>query len=389
MTILGIFLINQIRTGGDRRYLELMEILAERGNNVYVIMNSYLEYKSKYIKKIELPVKYIRHRFPPASFLFKKAVKKHFNKIINSAGGASNIDFIHIHGDIYLKSAVYIKKQIKKPFFYASRNNDIDRSKIVRRSGELNLKEYVFSLIKDIVERFREKQIAKYADVITFQYPCDRDSFINRTKTSINKTIIIPGNIGPPRCTGEWENKNKSESVKNILCVGATSITKGFLNLLRTLEYLKKRGYGYLRFSLLGRLTDQKLINQINSSSASDMITLAGFADPFPYLANHDLLLYPVLFDAYPDAVLEALHTGCPVIAASAGGLPDMLQNKELLFEQNNIEQIAEKIIKCINDPSYYKHIKELCAQRVAIHHFNWEEAFEKAMKDFLDNKYA
>ena len=31
MTILGIFINNEIRTGANRRYLELMEGLAERG----------------------------------------------------------------------------------------------------------------------------------------------------------------------------------------------------------------------------------------------------------------------------------------------------------------------------------------------------------------------
>jgi len=389
MTILGIFLINQIRTGGDRRYLELMETLAQRGNSVFILMNSYLEYNANFIKKIEIPVKYIRHRFPPASYLFKKSVKNHLKEISECIKGFSSIDFIHIHGDIYLKTAIYLKKKIGKPFFYASRNNDIDRSKIVRKEGKLNLKEYVFSLIKDVIERNREKQIAKYADIVTFQYPKDRDSFLRRTKSNINKTIIIPGNIGLPRCTPEYKNRNKSESLKNILCVGASSITKGFLNLLRTMECLKKRGFGYIHFTLLGRFSDQKLINKINSSIAADMITLAGFADPFPYLSNHDLLLYPVLFDAYPDAVLEALHTGCPVIASNTGGLPDMLHFPELLFENCNIEQITDKIIKCVNDNTFYKQIRELCSQRVSIHHFDWEGAFEKTMKDYLNNNHA
>jgi len=389
MTILGIYPINQIRTGGDRRYLELMETLAKRGNSVYIIMNSYLEYKAEYIKKIELPIKYIRHRLPPASYLFKKSIKKHLKNIINAAGGAQSIDFIHIHGDIYLKSAIFLKKILNIPLFYASRNNDIDRSKIVRKEGNLNFKEYIFSLLKDVIERSREKQIAKYADIITFQYPKDRDSFLKRTKSNINKTIIISGNIGLPRCIPEWKNKNNSESLNNILCVGATSITKGFLNLLKIMECLKKRGFNYLHFTLLGRFTDKKLINKINSSCAADMINLAGFSDPFPYLVSHDLLLYPVLFDAYPDAVLEALHTGCPVLASNAGGLPDMLQYPQLLFENNNIEQIADIIIKCINDKTYYKQIKNLCSQRVSIHEFDWEAAFEKSMLDYLKVNHA
>jgi len=388
MTILGIFLINQIRTGGDRRYLELMEVLAERGNKVFIIMNTYLEFNPKHITKIEIPVKYVRHRLPPASFLFKNAVKKYYKQILHETG-SSSIDFIHIHGDVYLKSAIHLKKKIGCQFFYASRNNDIDRSKVVRNSGELNVKKYLFSLIIDVIERYREKQIAKHAEVVTFQYPKDRDSFIKRTRANTDKTVIIPGNIGLPRCTSEWKNKNKSDALNNILCVGTTSITKGFLILIRTLECLKKRGFGYLRFTLLGRLNDKKLLKKIKNSDVSEMIVFEGFKDPFPFLESSDLLLYPVLFDAYPDAVLEALHTGCPVLASEAGGLPDMLQYQELFFNQYNIDNITDKIIKCVKDNLYYKRIRELCSKRVVVHHFNWEEKFELAMTDYLKKKYA
>jgi hypothetical protein len=75
MNILGVFLNNQARTGGDRRYLELMESLAARGNTVIVIMNDFYDYQPQYIKVIGLAIKYIRHRPPPASYLFKKNVK--------------------------------------------------------------------------------------------------------------------------------------------------------------------------------------------------------------------------------------------------------------------------------------------------------------------------
>jgi hypothetical protein len=71
MNILGLYLLKQIRTGGDRRYLELMEGLAERGNTVVVIMNEYFDYTPRYIKRINLPIQYTYRGFPPASYLFK------------------------------------------------------------------------------------------------------------------------------------------------------------------------------------------------------------------------------------------------------------------------------------------------------------------------------
>ena len=389
MTILAIFLINQIRTGGDRRYLELMELLAEKGNKVFVIMNKYLDYNPKYINKIQIPVKYVLHHFPPASYLFKKSIKKHLNEIINSIGGISSIDFINIHGDIYLKSAILIKKRFKKPFFYAYRCNDIDRDRITRSSGELSISKYLFSLLYENINRYREKQIASYAEIITFQSTNERDAFCSRTNSSLSKTIIIPGNIGLPRCTKEYENKNNSKSVKNILFTGGFSINKGVLFLPPVFSELKKRGFGFLKCTILGRGEPSKFLETMKKYDVSDMFNLLGYSDPFPYLITNDLFLYPAIYDAYPDAILEALHVGCPVLSSSVGGMIDMLQYPELLFEPQNIKEISNKIEQCIVDPSFYMYMKELCAKRATFHHFDWAEQFEKAMSDYLSKNHS
>jgi glycosyltransferase involved in cell wall biosynthesis len=110
------------------------------------------------------------------------------------------------------------------------------------------------------------------------------------------------------------------------------------------------------------------------------MVSLEGFKDPFPYLAECDLMVYPTLYDAYPDTVLEALHTGCPVIAASAGGLPDLLQHQELLFKSGDCNEIAGKIERCITENSFYQKIRLLCAERAEAHRFDWAGRFETAM---------
>ncbi|MDR2965761.1 MAG: glycosyltransferase [Treponema sp.] len=382
MIILGIFTINQIRTGGDRRYLELMEQLAERGNKIFVIMNTYLDYTPKFFTKIEIPIKYIRRGFPPASFLFKKNVKKYFNFIVNSLNN-SRINFIHIHGDIYLKAAIFLKKKLNTPLFYASRNDDIQRDNVIRKYDTLSIKDKLYYFILNKKYKSRERLISKYAEIITLQSCGDRDIFCKRNKIQISKSIIIPGNIGLPRCTEEWKNKNTSATVKNLLFVGAFSVSKGVLLIPPILAGLKERGYGNLHCTILGRNEFPKLNKAIEKYNLQDMVTLPGHSDPFPYLAKCDLFLYPALYDAYPDAVLEALHSGCPVLVSSVGGLPDMLHYPELLFNPNNINEAIDKIEKCILDTSFYSHIKKLCLERANFHHFNWPEQFEKAMTNF------
>jgi glycosyltransferase involved in cell wall biosynthesis len=395
MNLLGVFLNNQARTGGDRRYLELMESLADRGNTVIILMNSFYDYRPKSFNAIRLPIKYVRHRFPPASYLFKKNVSENISYIKDKIRehNCYPVDFVHIHGDMHLKTAVFLKKKLKTRLFYASRCNDIGRARIIRHSGSLTIKQHLFSLMYEPINRYREKQIARYADVITHQNRLDADRFIARTgvfrplfrRHLESKTVIIPGNIGLPRCIGEWKNKNNSRETKNIVYVGSLCATKGLWDLLKAFGKLKKSKYTFLSCKVLGREENIECTLQlIQKLDIEDMISIEGFKDPFPYLAECDLMVYPTLYDAYPDTILEALHVGCPVIAASVGGIPDLLKYPELLFESGNPDDIARKIERCVNDNNSYQKIRFLCAERAEAHRFDWAEQFETAMSERL-----
>jgi glycosyltransferase involved in cell wall biosynthesis len=303
------------------------------------------------------------------------------------------VDFVHIHGDMHLKTAVFLKKQLKTRLFYASRCNDIDRAKIIRHSGSLSLKQHFFSLIYDPVNRYREKQIARYADIITHQNSKDAGCFIARTgvfrplfrRYIETRTVIIPGNIGPPRCVGEWQNKNNSMEIREIVYVGSLCATKGLWDLLKAFGKLKKREYTFLSCKVLGREENIECTLQlIQKLDIEDMVFIEGFKDPFPYLAECDLMVYPTLYDAYPDTVLEALHVGCPVIAASVGGIPDLLKYPELLFESGNPEDIARKIERYVDDNNSYQKIQLLCAERAMAHRFDWAGQFETTMSERL-----
>jgi glycosyltransferase involved in cell wall biosynthesis len=387
MNILGLYLLNQIRTGGDQRYLDLMESLAERKNKVFVITNSFLDYAPRYFTKIILSVKYARHHPPPASYLFKKNIKKAIRRIREELKnyGVSSPDFILNFGDTHLKASLFLQNRLNLPLFYGFRCNDIDRAHILRSSGELSLVEVIASLIVEPVNRFREKQVAKFADLITFQNSTDMNRFFLRTGCSESKTIVIPGNIGPPRYTSEWKNRNNSSKVEKIIYVGSLSAGKGLWDLLKAIKILKDRGYTYLRCHILGRKENSKqTMRLIEKLGISDLLSIEGYKDPFPYFAECDLMVYPTLYDAFPNTVLESIHVGCPVLASAIGGVPDILQYDQLLFKSGNIQEIADKIEKCINDSVFYGNIRKLCAERALAHHFDWAEKFEIAMAEYI-----
>lgn len=387
MNIVGIFLNNEMRTGANRRYLELMEALAEKGHNVIVLMNSYLDFTPTRFARVSIPVRYRRRGFPPTSFIFKRAVAYNLPSIKAELKrlGIERVDWVHIHGDMHFSSALYLKKKTGARLFFAFRCNDITRAHILRKQRAYTVKERLLSYPLELKDRVRERTIARKADLITFQNAIDRDIFLKRAGISNPgiKTVIIPGNIGLPRFRKETENVNHSVAVTNLVYVGSVSLSKGLKHLLEALASLKRKGYGNLHLHVLGKISgDEKAFSLVKKLDVAEMVTFEGYASPFPFLERCDLMVYPTLYDAFPDTILEALHSGCPVLASKTGGVVELLRYPELLFDVGDVAEIAKRIERCVTDAGFYRSIRERCAERAAHFRFDWAGRFESAMRD-------
>jgi glycosyltransferase involved in cell wall biosynthesis len=387
MNIVGIFLNNEMRTGANRRYLELMEALADKGHNVVVLMNSYLDFTPTRFSQVSIPVRYRRRGFPPTSFIFKRAIADNlpFIRAELARYGIAQVDWIHIHGDMHFSSALYLKKKTGARLFFAFRCNDITRAHILRKQKAYTVKEHILSYPLELKDRLRERKISRKADLITFQNAPDRDIFLKRIGDSQPgaQTVIIPGNIGLPRFRKETENKNHSVAVTKLVYVGSTSLSKGLQHLLEALAALKEKGYRGLRLHVLGKISaDAKALVLVNKLDIAEMVSFEGYVSPFSFLEKCDLMVYPTLYDAFPDTILEALHTGCPVLASKTGGVVELLQYPELLFDIGQVDEIVERIERCITDATFYRAVRDRCTERSSHFRFDWAERFESAMRD-------
>lgn len=401
MVIVGIFLNTEMRTGGNRRYLELMDALAKRGNRVCMIMNEAFPDQGHEYERIDLRVRYRRRSFIPVSRAFSRAVMRNIGFIRSSlkALGCDAADWVHVHGDAHLGAAVWLKRHLRARLFFAYRCNDVRRAGILRRYGGLSASQKAISLAREAVDRLRERKVARESALVAFQNRSDADDYARRvgafTRSELTRGanargertrhasfVIIPGNIGYPRCTDEWKNTNSSVAVSSLLFVGSLDCGKGFSQFVEACSILKSRALGGLRVSVLGKADDERFPRElVDRLSVRDMISFEGYADPFPFLASRDLLVYPSLYDAFPDVILEALHAGCPVIASRVGGIPEMLASDELLFDAGDPRLIADAVERCARDATHYGHVRGLCARRAEEYRFDWAERWELAMK--------
>ena len=71
MRIIGVFLNPEIRTGGHKRYLELCQLIANKGHKVFLILNENIKYSLNGINEIRIRYDY-RKRLIPYSLVSYK-----------------------------------------------------------------------------------------------------------------------------------------------------------------------------------------------------------------------------------------------------------------------------------------------------------------------------
>jgi glycosyltransferase involved in cell wall biosynthesis len=378
MKILCILLNPEIRTGGHRRYLELAEGLARLGNDVFFIKNDKLAVDLPGVKFINLSYTH-KKRFLPYSLysLFLLAMKS--KKIKERVGPC---DYVVVHGETHFLPGLFLSRMLRTRYFYAVRSDTVTENLFYAKNEKKSpLKKGLF-LKTAFKYHLYERAISCWADVIAFQSEFDRRNFVSRTKRDTSGTCVIKGNIGEPWFKMEYEGVNTSARLRKILYIGALGERKGVSHLIDACRILSDRKIP-LTTTLVGKGTlSDRLKEKTRDLGLEECVFFLGRQpDPFVFMADHDLLVVPSLFDSYPDVVLEALHAGIPVLASRVGGIPDMLNFDDgLLFPPADPIAMADRIESLYSDSGEYEKARSRCASLRKNFHFDWPGAWEKVM---------
>lgn len=111
-----------------------------------------------------------------------------------------------------------------------------------------------------------------------------------------------------------------------------------------------------VRFAVvgLGPLLDE-LKAQAERLGIAERLVFAGERDDVPdLLAACDLFAMSSLWEGLPVALLEAMSSGCSVVATQVGGVGDVLQSGKtgLLVPPSDVDALAAAMLACLNDPA-------------------------------------
>jgi len=184
---------------------------------------------------------------------------------------------------------------------------------------------------------------------------------------STDKIFVLPNFI-------EWEfNEDKIRSTKNdesvvrITYLGNLHESKGIFDLLEAIKIVKKSTRTKFIVNIAGKLRDDPVTglslreHEIRFGNylkeLGDVANYIGEIkeekDKFELLKNTDIFVFPSWNEGQPLVILEAMSCGCPVISTKDVGVIDetVIDGVNgLLVEKRNIRQLADAILKLVNN---------------------------------------
>lgn len=159
---------------------------------------------------------------------------------------------------------------------------------------------------------------------------------------------VIPYGF-PPVYKGRTYVNANNRKIK-ILFVGGLSQRKGIANVIEAADYLKDK----VELTVVGRKAAEGCIPLEEGLSRHKWIQSLSHDKILEIMREHDVLVFPSLFEGYGLVITEAMSQGTPVITTDRTCASDIIIDNETgwLVEAGNTDSLIKKLEYIIADPN-------------------------------------
>lgn len=201
------------------------------------------------------------------------------------------------------------------------------------------------------VQRYLVRQTMRWSDKIVLNSKQIFDYAVYKEGVPPEKAIIISNGIN----VDQYINLANRSGICNELGIGQEAILigsvgrleyqKGFDILLAALTKLERCD---IHLILLGTGTAERALREkVISLGISRQVHFTGYRQDVPrFLTALDLYVQPSRFEGMPNALMEAMAAGCPVIASDIDGIRDLIIDEKMgwKIEKENEDILAQTI---------------------------------------------
>lgn len=118
-----------------------------------------------------------------------------------------------------------------------------------------------------------------------------------------------------------------------------------------------------------GMTNDAAMADMVRERGLDSHVHLLGVqADVGVLLSSADVFLLPSRVEGFPNAIMEAMAFGLPVVASNVGGVPDLVRHGEdgFLHEAEDVDGMARSVIALLADAGLRVRFGEAGRRRIA-----------------------
>ncbi|MGW4372267.1 glycosyltransferase [Streptomyces albidoflavus] len=164
-----------------------------------------------------------------------------------------------------------------------------------------------------------------------------------------HKITVIPNGLAPEAFAAA-RPATVETALPVVLCVANLSRHKGHRHLLDAVARLRG-GPAECTLLLVGDGPERAALQEQAAALGIDARFLGRRADTAPLRARADAVVLPSLEEGMPNAVMEAMAAGRPVVATAVGGTPELLEGRGLLVGPGRADALADALARVLTDP--------------------------------------
>lgn len=179
------------------------------------------------------------------------------------------------------------------------------------------------------------KKLVNQADGIITLNNVSREFIVDK----YNKTSeIIPNFISESKLDSIDNLVKANSSIINIIYVGHITKMKGCDLIFKVAEH-----FPHIKFTMVGYISEE--IAQITKPNNVIFTGEISKDQVIGEMGKADLFLFPTLTEGFPNALLEAMACGLPVVTTNVGAIPDMIEDKGgIVVNPGDIESVIKAI---------------------------------------------
>ena len=358
-----LFVSGNLCDGGAQRVISVVSSeLAEKGHDVNLLLYSRNEKEYPLSEKVK--VLSLANNFADYQKISGLKRIKLIRKVLKEVKPEVAVGFLEGGYGLYLSSFGLKMKKVS--------------------SARINPK---YIIEKKGLKAFINKIWFKKSHAIVLQTESQREF---APKSWQKKSVVIANPVSEIALSNEKQSHN--DNCKNIIMVGRLDDQKNYSMAIEAIRILRDE-YPDIHLDVFGKgWYEETIKKEIEEKDLEDYITLKGWTqNAAQELKEHDLYLMTSDFEGMPNALMEAMVVGLPVISTDCPtGPSDLIDNgvNGYLVPIGDAKVLAERIKEVIEMPKEKRIEMAKLARQKMQENFNnkaitakWEELFKSLIK--------